>query len=51
MGLAVLAGIGIVLGAILGAMFPRLFGFVFIFLLGECPHLTENILDFDFRRC
>jgi hypothetical protein len=34
-GIALLAGGGLVLGAILGAMFPRIFGFVFLFSLGE----------------
>ena len=34
-GIALLAGSGLVLGAILGAMFPRAFGFVFLFSLGE----------------
>lgn len=34
-GLAVLAGIGLVSGAILGALFPRFFGFIFMFFLGE----------------
>lgn len=34
-GIALLAASGLVSGAILGAMFPRFFGFVFIFFLGE----------------
>ena len=34
-GLAVLIGIGFISGAILGAMFPRVFGYVFTFFLGE----------------
>jgi hypothetical protein len=33
--LAVLVGIGFFSGAILGALFPRVFGSVFIFFLGE----------------
>jgi hypothetical protein len=34
-GVALLAGIGVVLGAILGALFPRVFGFVFEAFLGQ----------------
>lgn len=34
-GIALLIGIGFISGAILGAMFPRVFGYVFTFFLGE----------------
>jgi hypothetical protein len=34
-GLAAVIGIGFIVGAILGAMFPRVFGFVVTFFLGE----------------
>ena len=34
-GLAVLIGIGFISGAILGALFPRVFGYVFTFFLDQ----------------